>query len=275
MTHSEWEGGLIGSINDAPIYYEALGAGEALILLHAGVADCRMWDEQFESFAEHFRVIRYDLRGFGRSSVPSRPFAQHEELAELLKFFKVTQAHIVGISYGGKIALDFTLAHPDMVKKLVLVAPSVSGSKPGPEMQDFFEAEEKALEAEDLQAATELNLRMWVDGPRRSPDEVDPSVRERIGEMQYHAFQTVFPQDAVELSLEPPAILRVGEVKAPTLLIIGDYDLETKVEQARWLASQIANAQLVVIPQTAHMVSMEKPAEFNEIVLSFLRQAEA
>ncbi|HET8846318.1 MAG TPA: alpha/beta hydrolase [Ktedonobacteraceae bacterium] len=272
MAHSEWEGGLIGGINDAPIYYEVLGEGKVLVLLHAGVADCRMWDEQFETFAEHYRVIRYDLRGFGRSSVPSSHFAQHDELAEILAFLSVSHASILGVSYGGKVALDFTLAHPEMVEKLILVAPSVSGSEPSPDVLAFYEAEEKALAAEDLQGATELNLKMWVDGPKRSPEEVNPSVRERIGEMQYHAFQTVFPEEAVEPDLEPPAALRLAEVKVPTLLIVGDYDIQAKIDQAHRLASEIAGAQLAVIAQAAHIVNMEKPAEFNALVLDFLAQ---
>jgi len=272
MTHSEWEGGLISSINGAPIYYEVLGEGEALVLLHAGVADCRMWDEQFETFAERYRVIRYDLRGFGRSSVPLYPFAQYEELAQILTLLNVKRTHLVGVSYGSITALNFTLAYPERVGKLVLVSPSSNGSQPSPEIIDFFDAEERALESQDFQRATELNLKMWVDGPKRSSDQVDPSVRERIGEMQYHAFQTVFPEKAVELDLEPLAISRLREVKVPTLVIAGDYDVEAILELARYMSSRITGAQLVIIPNAAHMVNMEKPEEFNSVVLSFLDQ---
>lgn len=271
MAQSDWEGGFV-NINGAPLYYEMLGEGQPLVLLHAGVADCRMWDEQFEDFAKHYRVIRYDSRGFGKSEVPATPFASHEELAELLKHLGVDHTHVVGISYGGKIALDFTLTHPEMVEKLVLVAPSISGSSPAPEVLEFYEAEEAALEEEDLDGATELNLKMWVDGPKRTPDEVDPSVRERVREMQRLAFSTIFPAGAVERDLEPPAIMRLGEVKAPTLLIVGDYDIQPKIDQARQLEREMADAQLVVIPGVAHMVNMEKPADFNRVVLDFLGQ---
>ncbi|HEX7733369.1 MAG TPA: alpha/beta hydrolase [Ktedonobacteraceae bacterium] len=257
-------------INGARLYYEVAGAGRSLVLLHAGVADSRMWGEQFQAFAQHYQVVSYDQRGFGKSEVPTSAFAPHEELLQLLQHLGLASASIVGISYGGKVALDFALAYPDLVDALVLVAPSVSGSEPAPDELAFYEAEEKALEDEDLDGATELNLRMWVDGPKRQPSEVDSQVRELVREMQRHAFATVFPENAIELDLDPPAIDRLNEVQAPTLLIVGDYDIEARVEQARSLAERITNAQLKIIPGAAHLVNMEKPAEFNQAVLSFL-----
>ena len=271
MTPSLARSGFV-EINGARLYYEVAGEGHPLVLLHAGVADSRMWDEQFALFTQHYQVIRYDLRGFGKSEVPASAFRSYEELAALLRYLGIANAFIVGISFGGKVALDFTLSHPDMVKALVLVAPSVSGVEPSSDVLAFYEAEEEALEAEDLDGATELNLRMWVDGPRRSAVEVDSTVRELVREMQRHAFATVFPEQAIELDLEPPAIERLGEVQAPTLLIVGDYDIEAKIELARRLSAQIANAQLTVIAGAAHMVNLEKPAEFNQIVLAFLAQ---
>lgn len=269
MTQPAAASGVV-EINGAALSYEIAGEGYPLVLIHAGVADSRMWDEQFTAFTQRYRVLRYDLRGFGKSAVPATAFKSHEELAELLRHLGIARAHIVGISYGGKIALDFALAHPEMVNALVLTAPSVSGSEPSEDVLAFYEAEEAALEAEDLDGATELNLKMWVDGPRRSPGEVDSQVRERVREMQRHAFTTVFPEGAVELDLEPPAIERLNEVKAPTLVIVGDYDVPAKVEQAHQLATQIAGAQLIVFAGVAHMVTMEKPAEFNQAVLDFL-----
>lgn len=269
MIHSNAETGF-AKINGALLYYEVRGTGYPLVLLHAGVADSRMWDSQIEAFSATYRVLRYDLRGFGKSKVPSNQFAQHEELVELFRQLHIERAHIVGISYGGKIALDFTLAHPEMVEKLVLVAPSVSGTEPSEDVVAFYDAEEKALEAEDLEDATELNLQMWVDGPRRAPDQVDPNVRELVREMQYHAFQTVFPEGAVELDLEPPAFLRLDEVKAPTLLIVGNYDIEAKIDLAHHLKTEIKGAQLAIIEEVAHMVNLEEPEEFNRLVLDFL-----
>jgi 3-oxoadipate enol-lactonase len=144
----------------APLYYKIAGQGYPLLLIHAGVADSSMWDDQFEVFAQQYRVIRYDMRGFGRSSVPAGPFANHEDPAALLNFLGIKKAQLIGISFGGKIVLDFTLAYPERVASLVLVAPSVGGQQSLPEIQQFNQEEEMVLERGDLEAATELNLRI-------------------------------------------------------------------------------------------------------------------
>lgn len=260
------------TINGTQVYYEIAGQGQPLVLLHAGVADSRMWDEQFETFAQQYRVVRYDLRGYGQTEAPANAFQAYEELAQVLQQLGISRTHVVGISYGGKIALDFALAHPAMVAKLILVAPGISGTTPAPEMLQFSEKEEAALEAGDLDGATELNLQMWVDGPKREPGTVKSEIRERVREMQRQAFDTVFPEEGVEQNLEPPATVRLHEVQAPTLIIVGDYDIQPILEQARRLEDEISGARLVVIADVAHMVNMEKPAEFNAVVLDFLSQ---
>ncbi len=126
------------NINGAQLYYEMKGSGHPLLLIHAGVADSRMFDEQFAAFAEHYKVIRFDLRGFGRSDMPSGTFANHEDVRTLLDHLEITSAYILGISFGGLIALDFTLAYPGYVKALVLGAPSVSGTQPSERIKQFL-----------------------------------------------------------------------------------------------------------------------------------------
>jgi 3-oxoadipate enol-lactonase len=175
------------------------------------------------------------------------------------------------MSFGGLVALDFTLVHPEKVTSLVLGAPSVSGRKSSSaDVQRFVEEEEALLEQGNLEAATELNLRMWVDGPRRTPDQVDPTVRQRVYEMQYQAFTIPTPDEAEELPLEPPATTRLAEIHIPTLLIVGEYDIPGKLELVGQLATEIPQARQVVIPGAAHVINMEQPAEFNRIVLDFL-----
>jgi 3-oxoadipate enol-lactonase len=257
-------------VQGAPLYYEVTGQGHPLLLLHAGVADSRMWAEQVPVFAQHYQTICYDLRGFGRSSLPAGRFAGYEDPALLLRSLGAEKTHVVGISWGGKIALDFTLAHPEMVSALVLVAPSVGGHQPSARVLRFGEEEEALLEQGDLAAATELNLRMWVDGPQRTPEQIDPAVRQRVYEMLYHDLTVPMPEGAEEQSLEPPARRRLAEIRVPTLVMVGDYDLPEKQELAALLAERIPGAQQVVIPGVAHMVNMEKPAEFNQAVLAFL-----
>lgn len=259
-------------IDGTRLYYEVSGDGHPLLLLHEGIADSRMWDEQVPAFAEHYRVIRYDIPGFGRSEIPARAFAEYELTAKLLRFLGVAQAYVIGASFGGRIALEFTLTHPEMVDALVLLAPSVGGETPSAEVQRFNAEEEEALERGDLAAATEINLRMWVDGPRRTPEQVNPLVRERVRAMQMHAFTIPIPEGADEIWLEPPAITRLKEIRVPTLLMVGDYDIEPKLKLVERLEREIPGAHRVVIPGAAHATNMEQPEAFNQAVLEFLQQ---
>ncbi|MFL5660126.1 MAG: alpha/beta fold hydrolase [Ktedonobacteraceae bacterium] len=150
--------------------------------------------------------------------------------------------------------------------------PSVGGHKSAAEVLRFEEEEEALLERGDLAGATELNLRMWVDGPRRTAEQVDAAVRQKVREMQDHAFTVTIPDEAEELPLNPSAITRLAEVQRPTLLIVGDYDIPDKLALTQKLAAEIPHARRVIIPGVAHMVSMEKPDEFNRVVLDFLSQ---
>lgn len=258
------------NIQGAPLYYEVTAQGEPLLFIHAGVADSRMWDEQLPAFTRLYRIIRFDQRGFGRSSFPAGPFASYKDPALLLDALGIEKVHVIGSSFGGKVALDFALAYPAKVTSLTLVAPSVDGHKASPEVQQFGEEEEALLEQGDLAGATELNLRMWVDGPRRSPQQVDPVVRQRVREMQYHAFTVPIPETTEDIPLVPPAITRLAELHMPTLLIVGDHDLPDKIDLTRQLAAEIPQSRLAIIPGVAHMVNMEKPEEFNSLVLDFL-----
>jgi 3-oxoadipate enol-lactonase len=270
MTELQSQTGFLDT-QGAPLYYEVAGTGHPLLLIHSGITDCRMWDDQFQTFAQQYQVIRYDLRGYGKSTVPSGKFANHEDVTALFDHLGIKQAHVIGISIGGLIALDFTLAHPDKVTSLVLGAPDVSGRESSSaDVSRFAEEEEALLERGDLNGATNLNLRMWLDVPRRTPDQVDPTVRQRIYEMQYHAFTVQIPAEAEEFPLKPPAITRLAEIHVPTLLIVGEYDIPEKIELVGQLVAEIPNARQIVISDAAHIVSMEQPEEFTRVVLDFL-----
>lgn len=260
----------LAPINGAQLYYEIAGDGQPMILIHAGVADGRMWDEQFAEFAQQYRVVRYDMRGFGRSAMPSGTFSNHGDVAGLLDFLQIEQAIVVGISFGGKIAIDFALAYPERITRLVLGAPSIGGTKPSERILQFWEAEEAAMDAEDLETAVSLNLQLWVDGIHRQPEQVNPTVRQKVAEMQREIFLMEIPDEIEEVSLEPVANGRLHEITVPTLVLVGDLDLPEKVTQASWLASELPNAQHAVIPNVAHMLNMENPTQFNQLVLDFL-----
>lgn len=259
-------------VQSASLYYEVAGEGHPLLLLHEGIADSRMWDEQFPIFAQHYRTIRYDLRGYGSTHWHSGTFAAYDDPAALFHALGVQKAHVLGVSYGGRVALDFALAHPELVASLILVAPAVSGEEPSEDILHFFEQEDALVEKGDLAGATELNMRFWVDGPHRSPDQVNPSVRQRVYEMQYHAFTIPMPEVMDEQELEPPAITRLAEVHVPTLVVVGDLDRPEKVEICQQLATSIPHARSEVMVGAAHMPTMEQPGEFTRLVLDFLRE---
>jgi pimeloyl-ACP methyl ester carboxylesterase len=230
-----------------------------------------MWDDQFHELAGAYQVIRFDLRGFGRSDMPPGLFCNYEDVRGLLGFLGVGQTHLLGISFGGRVALDFALAYPEYVKALLLGAPSVSGEEASPRIRQFWDEEEAALEKGDLDGATELNLRLWVDGPSRTPDQVAPSVRERVRVMQLGIFGKPMPEDVDEKPLTPPAIERLSEIQVPTCIIVGGLDLEEKIALADRLVAEIPEARKAVIPDAAHMMNMENPKEFNQMVMGFLR----
>lgn len=256
----------------APLYYEEQGEGKPLLLVHAGVADSRMWDEQFDTFAEYYRVIRYDLRGFGKSDLPPIAFANHEDTKTLLDTLGVDQTAIVGISFGGRTAIDFALAYPKRVAALVLGAPSISGDQPSQAIADFGEKEDALLEKGDLDAAAELNVRMWVDGPNRMPEQVNQSVRDRVREMQRHAFTIPIPEGCQIRGLEPSAVNRLHELMMPTLVIVGDQDHSGVLERSDRICRDAPYAEQMIMPGAAHMLNMELPDEFNQTVMSFLQQ---
>ena len=126
------------------------------------------------------------------------------------------------------------------------------------------------MERGDLDTAVELNLQLWVDGIHRQPDEVDTAVRTKVGQMQREIFQMDSPDEFEELEIEPVAYGRLAEITAPSLVLVGNLDLPEKVEQSAWLADQLPNAQYAVISGVAHMLNMERPAQFNQLVLDFL-----
>jgi 3-oxoadipate enol-lactonase len=260
------------------IWHEEAGRGPAVVLLHAGVADSRMWDLQFETFAARYRVVRLDARGYGRSPYTPGRFSPVDDVRDLLDELAIERAALVGTSMGAAVALDVAIAYPEQVWALVLVAPAVRGHPWGDEVHRFQADEEAALEAGDVDRAVELNLRMWVDGPTRPPGAVPRELRDRVGEMQRRAFE--LDRAASELQPEPELVSplwkteqRLSEVRAPALVVVGDADVDDVARKADLLVEAIPKAERVVLEDAAHLPSLEQPAEFDRLVLEFLDDA--
>lgn len=258
------------AINSARIFYRIGGSGPPLLLLHAGICDSRMWDEQIGEFARTYRVIAPDLRGYGQSKMVAGGFSHRQDIRGLMDHLGVARASLVAVSMAGRNALDLTLEHPDRVEALVLVGAGLSGYRfDDPAMAAADEAVDAAIAAGRLEEAAEIEIKTWVAGPRRSPDQVDAGLRRRVREMilQNYANQ---PELGQPLPFEPPAIGRLQEVRAPTLIIVGDEDVPDVLTIADRLAAAIAGARKVVMRGTAHLPNMEQPAAFNRIVGEFL-----
>jgi 3-oxoadipate enol-lactonase len=259
----------MAEINGAKFHYEISGEGYPLVLVHAGIADGRMWNDQFDVLAERYKAIRYDRRGFGNTAMVAGSFSHHADLYELLKFLKIERAFLVGCSQGAKTVLDLSLEHPEMASALVLISPALSGFIYKGEPPRQAKLLDLAEEAGDLDQVNELELQIWVDGPHRVPTQVDANMRELVGEMNAIALRT--PEGlGDEQALEPAAVNRLGEVPAPTLIINGDLDTPRTIAAADYLTEQIASAQHIIMTGTAHLPNMEQPDEFNQHVLSFL-----
>lgn len=255
-------------VNGARIAYDVAGAGLPLLLLHAGLGDRRMWDDQIPAFAEPFTVIRYDARGFGETRKPDAPYAPHEDALSLLDVLGIDRAHLVGVSMGAQTAIETAVAAPRRVSALVAVA-ARTGTPVSPALRADWEKVNEIYEAGDIAGANEYELRMWVDGPDRAPDAVDPTVRERVREMN----AALFARDddvGEEIPLDPPAAERLSEIAAPTLILYGDKDIADVRAAAGPLAAAIPGARLAVIPDAAHLPQMERPDFFNRVVLDFL-----
>ena len=270
--HGDPESGF-AEADGASLYYEVLGNGEPLVLVHAGIADCRMWDGQLGAFAEEHRVIRYDMRGCGRSvtseGAPLAPFSHHDDLRGVLDSLGIERANFVGCSIGAKTVIDFALDQPWRAHAHVLICPSVSGFESDDEPSDEWEELVKAHEAGDLEQVSELELRIRVDGPYRGQEQVDPAVRDLVREMNLIALQNATALGE-ERPADPPAVERLAEIQAAVLVVAGELDRPEVNARADLLARSIARAQKVVVSETAHVPNMEKPEEFNRVVLGFL-----
>ena len=232
-----------------------------------------MWDAQWSAFASEFQVVKYDMRGFGRSTLPPASYAHHHDLVAVLDILDIPRATLVGSSFGGDVATAFALDNPERVEALILVNTLAGASTRSDALRDGWKAIDALVESGDVDAAVELELRMWVDGPTRSPHEVDGSFRERVREMDMALFaRAAEEEEASELPIDPPIVGRLHELRMPALIVVGELDVPDALTSANVLAERIPGAKLATIPDAAHLPSMERPTQFNRIVLDFLHE---
>lgn len=252
----------------ARLWYQVAGSGHPLILLHAGLGDARMWDDQVVTFSERYRVVRFDARGFGGSDPARGNYSPRADLAAVMAALGIERAHLVGLSMGGAVALDTALESPSLASALVLVSTRPSGLPASPVLQDGWAAIDAAIGAGEIDRANELELAMWVDGPNRPPDAVVPNVRALIRDMNRALLAEL--DEGAPLPLDPPAVGRLADITVATLVLTGEEDQPDVLHGSELLARRITGARRGVISGSAHLPNLEQPTAFNHQVLTFL-----
>ncbi len=255
--------------------WESSGEGPGVVFLHPGLWDSRVWDEQFGVFSRTYRVLRYDFRGYGRSSrlEPGKPYSHVSDLAAMMDAAGVERGALIGNSMGGGVAVDFALTHPARVSALVLASPALSGFEGTPEEEAAWEAAfadverqiEEAVTVGDLEGAQELRLR-WLWAPLGTDDPAGS----RIRQIAFENLQELTMDESGETGIDPPAAGRLGEIEVPTLVLPADHDPPWHERICEVLGEGIRGARLVRIPETDHVIPLRRPEEFNYVVLGFL-----
>jgi 3-oxoadipate enol-lactonase len=245
-------------VDGSRLYFEECGAGpKAVLLLHDGVVNSAVWDDVWPAFCKQFHAIRYDRRGYGRSPATTKPYHEADDVAALLLDRKVSQAALVASSHGGNVALNFALRYPAQISGLVLIGPAAEGF---PYSEHFLMAQLAFQNAKDPVEARVQSTYFIVPG--------NDAAREHLRKLI-----TAAPQDHKHSDMplpEKPVFPYVGELKAPTLILIGSGDIADNQAVAGALVMAIPGAQRVVVPDTGHLMYLEKPDVFSSLVIGFL-----
>jgi pimeloyl-ACP methyl ester carboxylesterase len=240
-------------------------------MLHAGVADRRMWRETLAHLATDHLAAAYDRRGFGETTSPDEPFRHIDDLDAVLDHLGCARASLIGCSQGGRIAIDYTLARPERVTALVLVAPAVTGA---PEPEHYLPGTgallaelEEAEDRDDLERVNAIEAHLWLDGPLSAEGRVGGEIRRLFLDMNGRALRHA---PLTQQQPCPSAIDRLHEIGIPTYVIWGDLDFPHLQTQCRQIVQTIKGARSFTMRGCAHLPNLEQPARFNQAVSAFL-----
>lgn len=258
----------------ASLYYETDGhiSAPAVLLIHAGVATLRMWDPIVDRLAADHFIIRLDTRGFGLTTTSDVEFSDSQDARDLLDHLGIQRATVVGCSRGGRIAIDLTVETPERVSGLVTIG-SGPGGFPDTELTEtedaLFDALDEAYRAADWQRLSRLTVELWTFGPTRSNEDLDPAFVELAYALNEpniahgHEKPTAIP-------VEPPAYDRVVDIEIPVLATVGEFDLSEALAQHAFLIDTIPSAEGYIFSDTAHLPSVENPAEFGDVLIEWM-----
>jgi len=255
-------------VNGAELYYEAAGQGQPLVLLHDGLLDRRVWDDQFVAFARLYRTIRYDRRGYGKSSAPERPFSDVSDLYYLLRYLGTEKAYLMGVSNGGKVALEFALEHPRIVAALVLVGPNLGGYRPSEEKQRRV----SEILSVARERGAEAGVEAWMEDPFYPPAKERSAARERVRRIARESLPPLLSAPGFREEADPSTVKRLSRVIAPTLILMGERDDRDNREIASILGSRLPRSDKKVFSGCGHLVNLERPEAFHRVVTDFLEE---
>jgi pimeloyl-ACP methyl ester carboxylesterase len=259
-------------VQDGELFYESEGEGPAVTLIHPGLWDSRTWEPQIPALVEGgYHALRYDVRGYGRSSrLTGAPYSHVRDLEALMKGLGIERSALVSCSMGGEIAIDFTLSHPERVSALVLAASGLGGYEGSAEENAWWERTsvevDAAIEAGDHERAEDLRLAIWA------PLGTGDASGRRIREIAFDNIHELTMDESGAEELDPPAMRRLQEIAVPTLVIDAADDVPIMHSIADILAGGIPGARKVVIENANHVVNLRQPEEFNRHVLGFLAE---
>ena len=261
------------SVGSTKLYYEVAGEGAPVVLLHGGWLNSEQWDDQFSILSRRYRVVRYDFRGAGRSPLGEGEWSHYEDLAALLKGLGIERAHLVGLSAGGQIAIDFAITHPEAVLSIAVGASPLRGYDLGQEFTDGTRGVVAAGVADDPQL---VHDRIWAFAPFRVASTM-PRVRERLNAMIVHQNQWAAsrPNATRPTPLDPAPAARLKDIKAPALVIVGDGEMPALQKEASFVAQSIPGARLARVKNAGHFVNLEQPERYNRIILDWLQRQES
>lgn len=256
------QGTMIEARSASGLAYDLSGEGPLVVLIHGTNLDRRMWEGEVAWLRKHTRTLRYDLRGQGASDFPTQAYSNHKDLLALLDELGEKEVTLIGLSAGAQVALDVALDAPSRVQRMVLVSPSLSGYQPE-EMPPFFADLSAALRAQDFERANEVLLASSI---MSVPQPFAGLVRMMVEDST--RLWTI-PYSLVE-QVSPPAIERLQEIQAPSLLLVGEHDLEAVHDQSLLLERRLSDARRVAVDGGGHLLNMTSPDEFRQAVSRFL-----
>jgi pimeloyl-ACP methyl ester carboxylesterase len=271
MPATQTQTGYVSSGN-AKLYYEVAGEGRPFVMIHAGVADSCQWNNEFAYFASEWQVVRYDMRGYGKSEPVDGEFSHLSDLTALLDHLGIHEpAVVMGCSMGGGLAMDFALTDPERVRALIMAGSGPSGLKLDVPTPAKFADAENAYNAGDLDLVAEIETQIWFDGMGRTPQQVNPAMRR----LAYDMNRLDLSHEAKHLGkrvpdASTPAAERLGEVHQPTLIIVGSHDTPYILAAADYMVGRLPSARKAVIEDAAHLSNMDQPDEFKGYVKTFL-----